>query len=141
MTPTAAYSLATDQVIRSTTMEVLIQVFERTDDLNLEKTWVRFLDTPMELTLSDDPTVERLALPRFALTAAEYLAFGLDRPVLVVMTDMPNYAEALRYNVVPRYQKTIRYIEGALEEEERNTLFQIKVLRERGSSTQVGDCN
>lgn len=122
-------------------MEVLIQVFERTDDLNLEKTWVRFLDTPMELTLSDDPTVERLALPRFALTAAEHLAFGLDRPVLVVMTDMPNYAEALRYNVVPRYQETIRYIEGALEEEERNTLFQIKVLRERGSSTQVGDCN
>jgi vacuolar-type H+-ATPase subunit B/Vma2 len=95
----------------------------------------------MELTLSDDPTVERLALPRFALTTAEYLAFGLDRPVLVVLTDMPNYAEALRYNVAPRYQETIRYIEGALEEEERNTLFQKKVLRERGSSTQVGDCD
>jgi V/A-type H+-transporting ATPase subunit D len=37
---------------------------------------------------------------------------------------------ALRYNVIPRYRATIRYIESALEEEERNTLFQIKVLRE-----------
>jgi len=35
---------------------------------------------------------------------------------------------ALKYNVIPRYQETIRYIQAALEEEERNTLFQIKVL-------------
>lgn len=39
---------------------------------------------------------------------------------------------ALRYNIIPRYQATIRYIESVLEEEERNTLFQIKVLREQG---------
>ena len=45
---------------------------------------------------ADDPPVERLALPRVALTAAEYLAFDLDRHVLVVMTDMTHYAEALR---------------------------------------------
>jgi V/A-type H+-transporting ATPase subunit B len=45
---------------------------------------------------ADDPPVERLALPRAALTAAEYLAFDLDRHVLVVMTDMTRYAEALR---------------------------------------------
>jgi V/A-type H+-transporting ATPase subunit D len=38
---------------------------------------------------------------------------------------------ALKYNVIPRYQATIRFIQAALEEEERNTLFQIKVLRER----------
>ncbi len=50
----------------------------------------------MYLNLADDPPVERLALPRVALTAAEYLAFDLDRHVLVVMTDMTNYAEALR---------------------------------------------
>lgn len=37
---------------------------------------------------------------------------------------------ALKYNVIPRYRATIRYIQSALEEEERNTLFQIKVLRE-----------
>ncbi|MEJ1296171.1 MAG: V-type ATP synthase subunit D [Candidatus Sedimenticola sp. (ex Thyasira tokunagai)] len=36
---------------------------------------------------------------------------------------------ALKYNIIPRYRKTIRYIESLLEEEERNTLFQIKVLR------------
>lgn len=37
---------------------------------------------------------------------------------------------ALKYNIIPRYVATIRFIESALEEEERNTLFQIKVLRE-----------
>lgn len=40
---------------------------------------------------------------------------------------------ALKYNVIPRYRATIRYIQSGLEEEERNTLFQIKVLREAGS--------
>ncbi|MEW7982654.1 MAG: V-type ATP synthase subunit B [gamma proteobacterium symbiont of Phacoides pectinatus] len=50
----------------------------------------------MYINLADDSPVERLALPRVALTAAEYLAFDLDRHVLVVMTDMTNYAEALR---------------------------------------------
>jgi len=40
---------------------------------------------------------------------------------------------ALKYNVIPRYHSTIRFIESSLEEEERNTLFQIKVLREQGS--------
>ncbi len=50
----------------------------------------------MYINLADDPPVERLALPRVALTAAEYLAFDMDRHVLVVMTDMTNYAEALR---------------------------------------------
>jgi V/A-type H+-transporting ATPase subunit D len=38
---------------------------------------------------------------------------------------------ALRYNIIPRYQNTIAYIENLLEEEERNTLFQLKVLREQ----------
>jgi V/A-type H+-transporting ATPase subunit D len=38
---------------------------------------------------------------------------------------------ALRYNVIPRYERTISYVESALEEEERNTLFQLKVLGER----------
>lgn len=38
---------------------------------------------------------------------------------------------ALKYNVIPRYQETIRYIESALSEEERNTLFQLKVMRDQ----------
>ncbi|RLJ16217.1 V-type ATP synthase subunit D [bacterium endosymbiont of Escarpia laminata] len=38
---------------------------------------------------------------------------------------------ALKYNIIPRYKNTIRFIENTLEEEERNTLFQVKVLREQ----------
>jgi V/A-type H+-transporting ATPase subunit B len=50
----------------------------------------------MFINRADDPPMERLILPRTALTAAEYLAFDLDMHVLVVMTDMTHYAEALR---------------------------------------------
>lgn len=50
----------------------------------------------MFLNLADDPTIERLSTPRAALTAAEYLAFDLDIHVLVILTDMTNYCEALR---------------------------------------------
>lgn len=50
----------------------------------------------MFLNLADDPAIERLILPRAALTAAEYLAYDLDLHVLVIMTDMTHYAEALR---------------------------------------------
>ncbi|MCD8087769.1 MAG: V-type ATP synthase subunit B [Oscillospiraceae bacterium] len=46
--------------------------------------------------LANDPAVERISTPRMALTAAEYLAFEKDMHVLVVMTDITNYAEALR---------------------------------------------
>ncbi|MCK5716202.1 MAG: V-type ATP synthase subunit B [Thiomargarita sp.] len=50
----------------------------------------------MFINHADEPPMERLILPRTALTAAEYLAYDLDLHVLVVMTDMTNYAEALR---------------------------------------------
>ena len=46
--------------------------------------------------LANDPAVERIATPRMALTAAEYLAFEKDMQVLVIITDITNYAEALR---------------------------------------------
>ncbi|RKY01537.1 MAG: V-type ATP synthase subunit B [Spirochaetes bacterium] len=52
--------------------------------------------TVMFLNLADDPAIERVILPRMALTCAEYLAFDLDMHVLVILTDMTNYAEALR---------------------------------------------
>ena len=52
--------------------------------------------TVMFLNLADDPTIERVILPRLALTCAEYLAFDLDMHVLVILTDLTNYAEALR---------------------------------------------
>ncbi len=48
------------------------------------------------INLADDPAIERIATPRLALTCAEYLAFDLDMHVLVILTDMTNYAEALR---------------------------------------------
>ncbi len=48
------------------------------------------------LNLADDPTVERLQTPRCALTVAEFLAFEHDMQVLVILTDMTNYCEALR---------------------------------------------
>jgi V/A-type H+-transporting ATPase subunit B len=48
------------------------------------------------LSLADAPSVERLVTPRAALTVAEYLAFDLDMHVLVILTDMTNYCEALR---------------------------------------------
>lgn len=48
------------------------------------------------LNLASDPTAERLLTPRIALTAAEYLAYQEGRHVLVVLTDMTNYCEALR---------------------------------------------
>ena len=52
--------------------------------------------TVLFLNLADDPTVERLLTPRLALTCAEYLAFEHDMHVLTLLTDMTNYAEALR---------------------------------------------
>ncbi len=48
------------------------------------------------MNLADDPAIERIATPRMALTCAEYLAFEKDMHVLVILTDMTNYAEALR---------------------------------------------
>ncbi len=48
------------------------------------------------LNLADDPAIERLATPRVALTTAEFLAFDKDYHVLVILTDMTNYCEALR---------------------------------------------
>jgi V/A-type H+-transporting ATPase subunit B len=52
--------------------------------------------TVLFVNRADDPTIERILTPRAALTAAEYLAFTHHRHVLVIMTDMTNYCEALR---------------------------------------------
>ncbi len=52
--------------------------------------------TVMFVNLANDPAVERIATPRMALTAAEYLAFQKEMHVLVILTDITNYADALR---------------------------------------------
>ena len=50
----------------------------------------------MLLNLANDPIIERIITPRAALTVAEYLAFDLNKNVLVILTDMTSYCEALR---------------------------------------------
>ena len=52
--------------------------------------------TVMFVNLADDPAIERISTPRLALTAAEYLAFERGMHVLVILTDLTNYCEALR---------------------------------------------
>ena len=52
--------------------------------------------TVLFMNLADDPAIERISTPRMALTAAEYLAFDKGMHVLVIMTDITNYAEAMR---------------------------------------------
>jgi len=55
-----------------------------------------FEHVTMFVNLADDPAIERIITPRVALTAAEFFAFRLGMHVLVILTDMTNYAEALR---------------------------------------------
>lgn len=67
--------------------EYFIQEFRRTGAIDR---------TVVFSNLANDPAIERIATPRMALTAAEYLAFEKDMQVLVILTDITNYAEALR---------------------------------------------
>jgi len=67
--------------------EFFIQEFRSTDAIERAVLFVN---------LADDPAIERIATPRMALTAAEYLAFELDMHVLVILIDMTYYCEALR---------------------------------------------
>ncbi len=67
--------------------EFFVQEFRRTGAIDR---------TVLFTNLANDPAVERIATPRMALTAAEYLAFEKGMHVLVIMTDITNYAEALR---------------------------------------------
>lgn len=53
-------------------------------------------NTTLFLNLANDPTIERIITPRLALTAAEYLAYSTEKHVLVILTDMSSYADALR---------------------------------------------
>lgn len=52
--------------------------------------------TALFLNLANDPTIERIITPRLTLTTAEYLAYERDLHVLVILTDMSSYADALR---------------------------------------------
>jgi len=67
--------------------QFFIQDFQRTGAIERSVLFVN---------LANDPAIERISTPRFALTAAEYLAYDKDMHVLVILTDMTNYCEALR---------------------------------------------
>jgi V/A-type H+-transporting ATPase subunit B len=73
--------------ITATEAQYFMKSFEETGALE---------HTTLFLNLANDPAIERIITPRAALTAAEYLAYESDMHVLVILTDMTNYAEALR---------------------------------------------
>ena len=64
------------------------------------------------MNLANDPAIERISTPRMAITCAEYLAYELGMQVLVIITDITNYAEALRE--VPRLVKRFLAVEDIL---------------------------
>lgn len=91
------------------------------------------------LNMADDPVIERIATPRFALTAAEYLAFDLGMHVLVIMTDMTSYCEALRELSVARGEVPSRKGYPSYLYSDLASLYErAGVLRNgRGSVTQI----
>lgn len=80
---------------------------------------------------SFDQTREKMADAMTLLARLGELEMALDR-LMEEQRKAQKRVNALKYNIIPRYRRTIRFIRSALEEEERNTLFQIKVLREQG---------
>jgi len=91
------------------------------------------------INLADDPAIERIITPRMALTAAEYLAFEKGMHVLVIMTDMTNYCEALREiaaarNEIPgrRGYPGYMYTDLAMSYERAG-----KIVGKKGSVTQI----
>ncbi len=91
------------------------------------------------INLADDPAIERIITPRIALTTAEYLAYEKDMHVLVILTDMTNYAEALREiaaarNEIPgrRGYPGYMYTDLATNYERAG-----KIMGKKGSITQI----
>lgn len=79
---------------------------------------------------SFDRTRETLADALVLLARLGELEMALAR-LMEEQRKAQKRVNALKYNIIPRYRRTIHFIQSALEEEERNTLFQIKVLREQ----------
>jgi len=91
------------------------------------------------LNLADDPAIERIITPRLALTTAEYLAFDLDMHVLVILTDMTNYCEALRQIGAAREEVPGRRGYPGYMYTDLATLYERagKIKGKKGSITQV----
>jgi len=91
------------------------------------------------INLADDPAIERIITPRMALTAAEYLAYTCDMHVLVVLTDMTNYCEALREISAAREEVPARRGYPGYMYTDLATLYERagRVRGSKGSITQV----
>ncbi|OGZ27423.1 MAG: V-type ATP synthase subunit B [Candidatus Nealsonbacteria bacterium RIFOXYB1_FULL_40_15] len=91
------------------------------------------------INLADDPVIERITLPRIALTAAEFLAFEKDMHVLVILTDMTNYCEALREVSASRKEVPGRRGYPGYLYTDLSTLYERagKIKNKKGSITQI----
>jgi V-type H+-transporting ATPase subunit B len=74
------------------------------------------------MNLANDPTIERIITPRLALTTAEYYAYQLEKHVLVILTDMSSYADALR--------EVIAHAFAATKAQEAEFVTQVSAARE-----------
>ncbi len=95
--------------------------------------------TVLFVNLADDPAIERIATPRVALTAAEYLAFELGMHVLVILTDMTYYCEALREVSAARKEVPGRRGYPGYLYTDLATIYERagRIKDERGSITQI----
>jgi V/A-type H+-transporting ATPase subunit D len=82
---------------------------------------------------SFDTTRELLANAAVLLARLGEVEIALSR-LMAEQRKAQKRVNALKYNIIPLYRRTIHFIQSALEEEERNTLFQVKILRERQSA-------
>ncbi len=91
------------------------------------------------MNLADDPAIERISTPRMALTCAEYLAFEKDMQVLVIMTDMTNYCEALRETSAARKEVPGRRGYPGYLYTDLSTLYERagRIKGRKGSITQI----
>ena len=95
--------------------------------------------TVMFVNLANDPAVERISTPRMALTAAEYLAFNCDMHVLVILTDITNYADALREVSAARKEVAARRGYPGYLYTELSTIYERagRIKGSEGSITQI----
>lgn len=91
------------------------------------------------MNLANEPAIERIATPRIALTCAEYLAFERDMQVLVILTDMTNYAEALRETSAARKEVPGRRGYPGYLYTDLSTIYERagKIKGRKGSITQI----
>lgn len=91
------------------------------------------------MNLANEPAIERIATPRMALTCAEYLAFDRDMQVLVILTDMTNYADALRETSAARKEVPGRRGYPGYLYTDLSTIYERagKIKGRKGSITQI----